>query len=465
MNMRNGKIEIKKILLIIFIVSLIIRISYGFIIYNKNHTSKFVDDWQYITYAKHIINQGIFVPDIERLNQDIFVQDELSVGEASILGPGFPLIAATTFLFFGESFLPIIFLNALVSSILCLLIFYLGKELFNETVGLIASTWSIFYVLYIKYTPRVLKENWLFFLFALCILLFLKATKKKQIKTNFFIFSLVYAFLIHMDERFFTYLPILCIGFIFLDTSSRKNGLKKAFLFFTIVLVTMIPWLIRNFKVYNRPVILTERTTKFTDQLFGYTKKTKEKSLKEKVKITQLKEATRLIREGKEVPFYVPRLENLKKAVKLGYIPHPYNRLERWYAEFKELWRPVRFSGGFVGNGYRFEGPAWSLKHNLSVGITYGLLLPFFILGMVSILRNKNKKGIFIIILIVIHTIIHVVMAHARNRYRIPVDSLIITTAFFGLHQLYLNFRRWRIVNLFPVLNSQDKRKPSGNPK
>lgn len=78
----------------------------------------------------------------------------------------------------------------------------------------------------------------------------------------------LFAFLIHMDERFFAYFPLLLVSFLPLDSMGWRNGLRKAVLFFAAVTVLMIPWLIRNYYVYGKPVVLTVRTAKFTDKIF-----------------------------------------------------------------------------------------------------------------------------------------------------------------------------------------------------
>jgi 4-amino-4-deoxy-L-arabinose transferase-like glycosyltransferase len=425
----EDRINYKKVLLIVFVFALIIRVIWGILIFEKEGTNNFADDWEYINFAKNILENGIFAP-----------------FENSIVGPGFPLIIASLFMFFGDNLVSIILLNALISAFLCVLIFYIGRELFNERVAMFASVWSIFYILFIKYTSRILKENWLILIFPLIILLFIRETKRDKISFYFLLLlAFLFSFLIHMDERFFTYFPFLCIGFIFLDQDTWKKGLKKGVAFFLLVVILMVPWLIRNFNVYNRVVILAVRTAKFTDRILGYDYEGKKLKDEKKRDLELWEKATKLLLEGKEVTFHVKHLKGLKRAIKLGYVPYKFSLIERWIAEFKELWRPILLKGGFIGDGYRFKGPSWSLKHNLSVGLSYGVLLPFFIIGILFILKNKNKYCIFILLIIVIHTCIHVVVAFARNRYRIPIDAFIIIIAFYGLQQLYLKFKDWKM--------------------
>lgn len=428
----------RKILILIFFVALIIRLAFGIYMFQKEGTSNFVDDWDYISYANNILSQGIWVPDISKLYSN-----------SHLVGPGFPLIVAISFAIFGENFLPIIILNAIISSLIPILIFKLGKEIFNERVGFISSIWSTFYVLHIRYIPTLLKEVWLAFLFLLIIYLFIVETKKNKIFWSNLILPIPYAFLIHIDERFFTYFPVLIIAFLFLDIKSWRFGFKKSALFLVVVLFLMIPWLVRNYYVYDRPVILTERTARFTDKIFRYDNQLKEheKEMNQYPQFEWDKSMVEPILANEEIPgLKGHRYKSLQRGLQHGFIPHRYSKYERWYAEFKEFWRPVRFTGGYVGNGFRFEGPSWSLKHNLSQGLTYGLLLPFFLIGIFYIIKLQHKYGLLLTIIIFIHMIIHVVLAHVRNRYRIPIDAFIIIIAFYGIYQMYLKIKGRTII-------------------
>ena len=87
--------KVPKTVLAFFLISLVMRIGYGVAIHRMEGTVGFVDDWDYISYAKNILDQGVLVPDISKLNPT-----------ADQVGPGFPLIVAMTFALFGENYLP-----------------------------------------------------------------------------------------------------------------------------------------------------------------------------------------------------------------------------------------------------------------------------------------------------------------------------------------------------------------------
>jgi len=425
----KSKDQTTKTLFIIVSAAILIRLAFGLIFFAENGTSSFGDDWDYISYAKNILDQGISVPDISKLHSN-----------SHLVGPGFPLILSVLFYIFGENYLIVILLNVLVSSLSVILIFYIGKEVFNKQVGLMAAGWSAFYFLFIRYIPTVLKEVWVAFLFPLAVYLFILETKRDGISWKSIFFILAYSFLIHMDERYFVYFPLITIFFLYLDRINWRNGVKKATLFFVTVCVLMIPWLIRNYYVYNhRIVILTERTAKFTDKIFGYDSELSHYGKKAK-KYSQFEWKESMIDdilEGKEIKgLSGKRYKRLQAGLKYGLIPHAHTNLEKWYTGFKEFWRPCRVNAGYIGSGFRFERP-WSLRSNLIRGITYGLLLPFLVIGIFLIFKYRDRRGIFLVTLIFVHSFMHIVLGYTRNRYRIPIDAFIIIIAFYSLLQLY----------------------------
>ena len=425
-----NKNKIDNFLIIFFIISLIIKISFGIFMYAKYGTSKFCDDWDYISYAKNINIQGIFVPDISTF-----------FSNSSEVGPGYPMIIALLFSIFGENYLPGIILNAIICSLIPVVIYWLAKNIFSKNIAIFSFIWSTFYILHIRWIPRIIKEEFLFLLFPLIIYLIIKESKKKYISFKFLLIPLFYAILIHMDERFFFYFPFLAISCLFLQKNNFKSGIKKAFVFIIVVVIFMIPWTIRNYQVYNKLAILTIRTSVFTDKLFGYTNENDSDFLLDSPRnpYTNLKlNSSRVdsIKAGKNISSLNKITQKIiKKGIDEGYYPHNYNLLEKWFYNGKAFFEPVRFKGYYSGSGYLYRGH-WSLRHNILEGLTYGLLLPFFLIGTFLTIKRKNRYSIFLIIIIFLHTILHVVLTYVVPRYRIPIDVFVIIIAFYGFNEV-----------------------------
>jgi hypothetical protein len=116
-----------------------------------------------------------------------------------------------------------------------------------------------------------------------------------------------------------------------------------------------------------------------------------------------------------------------------GKLPRSFSFIENALMSFRTLWKPVDITYNYTTGGYRFDGK-WSLLHNLAVGMTYGILLPFFVIGWISLYRSNRRIAIFLLLILVYHTLIHIVfIPFTRNRYRIPIDFIIIILGWHGI--------------------------------
>jgi len=413
-----NKYSHRRLLIIFFLLSLILRVIYGLYFYFKHNTANFDDDWAYINYAEAMIQQGIFVRDISAMSQT-----------KSGIAPFYPFLIFLSFKIFGIKYIPLIILNAALSSSLTLIIFYVGKYLFNDKVGIMSSFWTIIYINTIRWIPTLLKENLLQLLFALFVLLLLVYLIKNHGYFILTLLSFIFTILIHTDERYIIYYIVLIIVIFLITESSIKEKILAVVYLNVIIVALMTPWLIRNYEVYQRPVILSERTAFFTDKLFGYKN---DNYFNQEI---QVSDAT-LDSIIKGMPVNDMTMYNLiQRGISYGMYPRRFSKIEKMYSDFKELWRPFRFSDMWVSEGYRPEGK-WSLSHNISLILTYGVLLPFFLAGIYYCIKTKNKVSFVLIGIVLIHTIIHTTIVLSQNRYRIPIDVIIIVIAFYGLTEI-----------------------------
>ena len=133
-------------------------------------------------------------------------------------------------------------------------------------------------------------------------------------------------------------------------------------------------------------------------------------------------------------------------------IPHKFSYWEKCISSFRSLWKPIDITYNYTTGGFRFDGK-WSLKHNLSVGLTYGLLLIFSVIGWINLYKKNRKLALFFIIILSYHTLIHMLfIPFTRNRYRIPIDFMIIILGSYGMFNTYsylkLKLKSSRILKL-----------------
>jgi len=413
-----SKYPIRRILILFFLLSLSVRIIFGVYYYLKYGTSNFADDWAYIKFTEEMLRQGIFVPDISGLTQT-----------KSGITPFYPFLIFLSFKIFGIQYLPLIILNAVFSSFITVIIYYIGKYSFNKNVGILSALWTIFYVNSVRWVPTILKENLIQFLFALFILLLLLYLTENRSLIILTVISFIFTLLIHTDERYVVYYVVLTTVMFIVKGLNIKQKMLSFVYMNILILLLMLPWLIRNYEVYQRPVILSERTANITDKLFGYKN---DNYFSQEI---QISDAT-LDSIVKGLPVYDMTMYNLiQRGISYGSYPVRYSNVQKMYTDFKELWRPFRFSNMWVSEGFRPEGK-WSFSHNISIILTYGLLLPFFLIGLYFCFKERNELLPILFGIVIIHTIIHTAFVLSQNRYRIPIDVIIIVVAFYGLTQL-----------------------------
>lgn len=426
-----------KLLRWLLLTAFVIRALYGFVNFYKTGEAGFMDSWDYVFFAENILEQGLFPLKLHKWSQEV--------------GPGYPLIIAASFLLFGKVYWPLILLNVIASTAVTVVIYFLAKTIYGKEVAVVSALWSVFYVQFFKFTPMILKESIVILLFALNLLVVIRIMLNKNKRFEIIWLILLFSLLIHIDERYFFYAPFFVIGLLFGNNGTLKKRFIAVVIFTAGICFSLIPWSYRNYVYYGRVVILTERTAKFTDKIFGYPPfKSKADLMSYSRANLPLYEAIAdSIREGHKVRIKnVKFIPDIERAIREGIEVKTFSRTKHYWEEFKELWRPCKFSTSMIAYGYRYQ-PPWAVSSNIIFLLSYGLLLPFLVLEMVRGGVTGNKVIIFMTLLLVVHTVIHVFLAHARERYRIPIDPIILIMA---LHFIYALTCGWLYKKSFITL-------------
>lgn len=422
--MKKDRLSNKSIMMMIFLFSFAAKVMYGYFDFWKNGTTDWMDAWAYIDLAKNFISQGSFI-----------IDETLLASNANGLPPGYSLTILPVIYIFRDNYLPIIIMNALFSSIIPVFVFLISIDLTERKYAILASIWSILYVEYYIYIADALKESLLCAVFIIIVFLIIKIQKTSDLKYYYTaLLSFFSVYLVHIDERYLIFVPLIFLSFFF-NKNTFKSHFKRISMYSLLFVLFMIPWTYRNYVVYNKFVLITTRTSIILDKYF-YGKQTLErnKNIDNLFKTDLSNRQYDSLQKG--IPLTVngddKAIKHINEGLKYGIIAHKYNLLEKTLEEFKEFWRPFRFSPGFVYTGFRFEKP-WSTKHNLVIILSYGLLLPFLCAGIFFGIRKKNYVITFLAITILFQMLIHLTILYVRTRYRLPIDSLIIIISFYGL--------------------------------
>ena len=159
----------KYIICAIFIFAFIIRILYlNQIKNNPLFDNLTLDPLYYDTWAKNLL--------ITRwVGSGLFCRNHL-----------YPYFLATIFRIFGHNLFLVRLFQHVLGSFSCVIIYLIGKKLFNKTVGIIAMFIMSIYSLFIFYESVLVPATLFLFLISLGTLLLISAVERGSFKILFF---------------------------------------------------------------------------------------------------------------------------------------------------------------------------------------------------------------------------------------------------------------------------------------
>lgn len=221
-----------KFIISIVVFALIIRLAYIFFV---PQFPLLKDDLQYNAIAGNLLGGKGFSYD--------------SVNPTAARGPVYPAFLAAIYFLFGQNRSVARSVQAVVVSINCLLVYLIGREIFNHAIGLFAALIMSIYPSTIGYSGLLYSETLSACLLSASILLFIVSIKK--VKFGLFVVSGVFLGLTVLCYPKFILLPFVFVLFrLWNNNLSRKYILFGGFILGA--LLTLSFWTVRNFIVFKR---------------------------------------------------------------------------------------------------------------------------------------------------------------------------------------------------------------------
>jgi 4-amino-4-deoxy-L-arabinose transferase-like glycosyltransferase len=175
------------------------------------------------------------------------------MGLYSYRPPLYPLFLACIFSIFRHSYLIVGFFQAIIASITCVAVFYIGEYIFDEKTGLISSVIMALYPSLVFYSTQLLSET--LFILILCLFIYVFYNVRNGVKTKLKwpLLGILLGLGSLCRPVIFPFLFFL-IPFCFF---SLKLNLRKWILVMSFSLLTIAPWTIRNYHVHREFVLLT----------------------------------------------------------------------------------------------------------------------------------------------------------------------------------------------------------------
>lgn len=454
-HFKKFKISDRKLIILILFLALMIRILYT-VSLGKEISYPIRDQSYYLDLARNIASgKGLMlsreywelrqsminnIPELKKRfsNLEEWLKSTpwgiIKAGEpTSFCPPLYPIFLASIIKIFGENYIIIRLLQSFIGVALVYLVYLIGKLIFNTNIGLIAALICSFYPFFIYYTGYAMTETLNITLITLLIYLFYITVRNKSDLLPFLL-GIVLAMTCLIRAMMFAFFLIIII--LLLLEIPKGFKFKKSLYFFIGFTVLMTPWILRNYIIHGQIVIVP--TTG------GAT-------------MWMRNNPDVVIPEMRQAGFTVPEkvINNIRRRDLIKYPEFgDENEVERnkiITERVKEFIKanPLFFSYlcknrflwymSFTGSTER------TFWHKLIGFLTWGLILPLSLFGLLlAAIKGKFKDILIMVILMGFFAGVHTIV-HGGIRYRLPTDPFFIILASFSIIYIWDWFSKSRI--------------------
>ncbi|MDD2751951.1 MAG: glycosyltransferase family 39 protein [Candidatus Omnitrophica bacterium] len=173
----------------------------------------------------------------------------------SLLTPLYPAICILVYYFTAHSFFAMEIIQALVSSSICIVIFLIAARIFGKKTGFLAAILTVLHPGLVIYTAKL--HPLVFDSLLICLVAWLLIRARElpgtlpQLKLG-----LTFGLSILTRSTMLLFLPFSWLWLI-------KGSKKKFLLYIFICLLTILPWIIRNYMIYKKITIVSSSANVF----------------------------------------------------------------------------------------------------------------------------------------------------------------------------------------------------------
>lgn len=310
--------------------------------------------------------------------------------------PGYRALLTLAFKVFGVSWWAAVLLNAVLGALTTLFVYRIGERLLGKRVGLFSALWLGLSVNHMHFASLASRDVLVTFL--LTWIAYTLARPFYRMRSAVWLAFLT-TILLHTEPMFLVLLPLLVLFLALKSTHHRALSAQYVFLFAAALIVFFLPWTVRNLAVYRDFVPISLEATRYTAPV------------------------SRLVRDTPPTPEVShPDAITVQKP---GFVTNE-----------REFWRAVRLTDAPAApeRGLPAE-PAWSLRHNLTSMLSYGILLPFFLAGCIFAFQRRHRAALVLATMVWSYALLRGFL-RGNEATRLWVEPLIILVAFYGIKVL-----------------------------
>lgn len=422
----------KKIVFIIFATAMVLRVGlnvarqelffrtpFSFLLpmgQSDDRTSS--DARWYIDAAKGFLN-GKGVLSVERKNMPVSWQENKKSFNIfkkfddkylvhKVVPPLYSLFLALCYYIGGFNILSYFIPQLILSSLTCLLAYFIADEVFNSTAALFAGFAVAFYPDLIFWTSFARPETLFIFLLVLSFLLLIKGNSQK---TPFLLYiSAIVLGLASLTRITLTpFLPLIFFWQAHFFSKNRKESFKAALLMALIIAVVLLPWGIRNYIVFGEFDVLSDEA----GALIGSIESGEQYS------------GTEINKSYNSHDHLILKMFAFIKDNFKVYLKSCWDRFVIFWSPFTHVMRPLA---------------------RVYKGLSWLIIFPAAFWGMI-ISRKKWKRGTELIIAFIFYYSLLYTMSlmHLNLVYRYPIQPFLCIFASYTFYDIYKRINKKRV--------------------
>jgi len=422
-------------LLCIFLIALTLRLVSAFLNTGKEESYWLGADAQYDLIASNIVSgRGYYIDgnNFEGLDRSFTGKEKIY----SFRSPLYPYTLALLYKTFGRAPLTVGIFQALISSLIVLLFFLIGRKLFDERVGLGVALVVALYPYSIQHDIRVFDTALFEFILACLVLSILRMAEKPTILRSILIGFLM-GLAIHCRTSFVTFTAFFFLPFLISYKFNPKQVFRITILIILTEMVVLSPWVLRNYFIHDKIVLSTYGGWNF---LLGNNATALQKLQNHEEADLAL---SLNLKNSSTTPANLTETEMDKWFFQKGFEFIKNNP----YTFFKLLWvKTINFWN------VRLTPPSNSLWKELIYSISYGTILLLSIPGI--FLSFKEWRKFFFLYLLFVYFTISFVPFITTSRHRKPLDPYLAMFGVYWIIYLYEKFQQRKMVKISHNNNS-----------
>lgn len=404
--------------------------------------------WQEEVYEKRIghIDSTVYKKLALNLAKNgVFSRSESPPYQPEIfMTPLYPSFLASIYIISGYKPYIAVLLQIFIGSATCLLIYKLGKILFDERTALLAGLFTAFEYSGILYSNILITETLFNFLFAVHVIFLMKFLKSDRIK--WLAYSAVFLGISSLTRAasvyFFMFLVVI-FGVHF--RKNLKKGIMKYSAFTLIFLAVLSPWVARSYRVSGK-FMVSSAQNKVLDWSFDELREIfKERNATfqdvDSVQDTNLRKTNQGKLSKKRIFNTFKRY--IYRTLRFLLIPSSSSYFKLLDLPHKEM--KIEELGGTPWESIKLTIQKKSKQERFVFVLCVSFLLFLYFTMSVGVYRaiKKNKKEtLLLIIIIIIYFMIPALSISWTQRYRVPIMPYVILLSSYGMVYVQKVFKK-----------------------